>query len=493
VYSVERDPNVRWTFLEVIRHLFRAFIDESALQLAVQSYYRVKYSESKGVYSYIRELKKKANRLTSRPDEFTFRERFIDGLPDNLVDKMIDRYDITAESSTIDQMTTAIRKIEKASTYRKRVRERRRAHRTGDSPSPDRRERRREKASYRKRSRSRDRHKSRRREKHEEKKDRYRPNGDDTRRERRFEPPRNQERNKDKGKGPNANVTCFACQQKGHYANDPTCPMYGKRDKPALRDRPQVRAARAGEGAWSSDDETATDFRDGSQYSPSTDGEPDSSASETDTATSGTSSAESMTSEGRPRLNRLDAKDAEESQDVKYVRAARAKVTPAVEENPARSSLNRKLVRPQRSKRQETCLAGWIRINGIDAFTLFDSGSNTDTISPGFAQVANIQTRKLEHQVPLQLGTVGSRAAINYGAQVPIELGETKHPEYYFDIVNIDRYDCIAGAPMMRQLGIRLDFREDSVYIGEQRIRALLPDEEAAILRGRRPPKPRQD
>jgi len=58
VYSVERDPHIRWTFLEVIRHLFRAFIDESALQLAVQSYYRVKYSESKGVYSYIRELKK---------------------------------------------------------------------------------------------------------------------------------------------------------------------------------------------------------------------------------------------------------------------------------------------------------------------------------------------------------------------------------------------------------------------------------------------------
>jgi hypothetical protein len=190
-------------------------------------------------------------------------------------------------------------------------------------------------------------------------------------------------------------------------------------------------------------------------------------------------------------LNRLGAEDPE-SEDVRFIRAARAKVTPAVEENPARSSMNRKMERPKRSKRQETCLAGWIKINGVDALTLFDSGSNTDTLSPSFTQVSKIQTKKLEHQVPLQLGTVGSRASINYGAEVPLEVGDIQHPDYYFDIVNIDRYDCIAGAPLMRQFGVRLDFREDAIYVGEQRISALLPDEEAAILRGRQPPKQRQ-
>ena len=121
--------------------------------------------------------------------------------------------------------------------------------------------------------------------------------------------------------------------------------------------------------------------------------------------------------------------------------------------------------------------------------TLFDSGSNTDTLSPGFTQVAKVPTRKLEQQVPLQLGTVGSRAAINYGVEVAIELGETKCPGYYFDIVNINRYDCIAGAPLMRQFSVRLDFRDDTIYIGERRVHALLLDEEAAILRGRQPAK----
>lgn len=118
-------------------------------------------------------------------------------------------------------------------------------------------------------------------------------------------------------------------------------------------------------------------------------------------------------------------------------------------------------------------------------FTLFDSGSNTDSLSPAFIQVSpGIQTQKLEHQVPLQLGTVGSCAAINYGAQVPVEIGDMQNPKYYFDVVNIDCYDCIAGAPMMRQFGIRLDFRDDAIDVGDQRMRALLPDEEAASCVG---------
>jgi len=60
--------------------------------------------------------------------------------------------------------------------------------------------------------------------------------------------------------------------------------------------------------------------------------------------------------------------------------------------------MNRKLDRPQRLKRQETCLAGWIKVNSVDAFTLFDSGSNTEALSLAFAQVSNTLTQKLENQ-----------------------------------------------------------------------------------------------
>jgi len=148
----------------------------------------------------------------------------------------------------------------------------------------------------------------------------------------------------------------------------------------------------------------------------------------------------------------------EDSKDMQYIRAVQAKVTPSVE-NPSRSRMNQKLDRPRRSERRGMRLAGWIRVGDVDAFTLFDSGSNTDALSTGFAQVSNTLTQKLEYHDPLQLGTFGSRAAINYGVQVLVELGDTQCPEYYVDIVNIDHYDCIAGAPMTRQFGIRPDFR----------------------------------
>lgn len=509
VYSIDRDPGVQWTFIEVIRQLFRTFIDKSALRLAVQSYYRVKYSESKGVYSYLRELKKKANRLTSKPDEFTFRERFIDGLPVKLIDRMIDRYDITAEGSTIDQMTAAIRKIEESSAYQKRVRERRRTHHSNESRSPaprrhERRDRSGKDRSHR-RSHSREKSRTKRGEGGSGKQDRYRSTREDTRRERTFEPARDRNRDREReregerirgrGKGPNPNVTCFACRRTGHYASDPSCPMYGKQERKdalPLRDRPQVRAARAGEGG-DEDLENGMDtyLRDGSQYSSASSDESSPSESEPGISTSGATTDGTEGSQGHPvQMNRLEVEESDGSGSMKYVRAVRAKVTPAVE-NPARSSLNRKLDRPKRTKGQETCLAGWIRINGIDALTLFDSGSNTDTLSPSFTQISKTLTRKLENQVPLQLGTVGSRAVINYGAEAQIEVGGARDPGYYFDIVNIDRYDCIAGAPLMRQFGIRLDFRDNTIHVGEQRINALLPDEEAAILRGRKQPKPR--
>ncbi|KAF9258104.1 hypothetical protein L218DRAFT_1067215, partial [Marasmius fiardii PR-910] len=42
--------------------------------------------------------------------------------------------------------------------------------------------------------------------------------------------------------------------------------------------------------------------------------------------------------------------------------------------------------RPARTYAEKRCLAGWMTINGVRAFTLFDSGSTADAISPDFAK-----------------------------------------------------------------------------------------------------------
>ena len=154
-------------------------------------------------------------------------------------------------------------------------------------------------------------------------------------------------------------------------------------------------------------------------------------------------------------------------------------------ENPSRAVMHPKIERPRRGKAHESCLAAFVAINGMEAFTLFDSGSSVDTISPDFAQVSDTRIHTLDKPVPLQLGTVGSRASINYRTRTSVEIGGKKVEKYYLDVVNIDWYDAILGAPFMREFGIRLDFMSNSIVVGETAVEALLPEEEATLLKGR--------
>ena len=109
--------------------------------------------------------------------------------------------------------------------------------------------------------------------------------------------------------------------------------------------------------------------------------------------------------------------------------------------------------------------------------TLFDTGSTTDSVTPEFAFATKAKTFKLEEQVILQLGCVGSRSKISYGTHVPVNIDQFKD-EVYFDLVNIDRYDCIIGTPFMNKYGVSLDFGKRSIKINGREIPAMTFDEE---------------
>ena len=131
----------------------------------------------------------------------------------------------------------------------------------------------------------------------------------------------------------NPRVTCFACQQKGHYANDPTCPMYGKHEGPALRDQPQVWAARVERSDTSSSgDETTTSLRDGSQYSSTTESDSPTS-SDLGSNTLGSELDDESGSQEWLQVNMLSVETQDE--DTRYICAIRVKVAPTVEERPA--------------------------------------------------------------------------------------------------------------------------------------------------------------
>ncbi|KAF9251453.1 hypothetical protein L218DRAFT_805278, partial [Marasmius fiardii PR-910] len=112
------------------------------------------------------------------------------------------------------------------------------------------------------------------------------------------------------------------------------------------------------------------------------------------------------------------------------------------------------------------CLAGWIELNGIKAFALFDSGSMADAISPDFTRAAKMKIFRLENPVTFQLGTKGSRSRVTYGCTTNYCISSSKNTvkdRDYFDIANIDRYDAVVGTVFMRRHGIILDFEKDVI------------------------------
>lgn len=113
-----------------------------------------------------------------------------------------------------------------------------------------------------------------------------------------------------------------------------------------------------------------------------------------------------------------------------------------------------------------------VKVGGLEAWALWDSGSTTTGITPTFAHVAKIKVNELLDPHTLQLGTVGSRSSIKYGAKVPIQLGRTQTLSYV-DIANFDHYDMIIGTPFMRDNGVILDLKNNTIIINSKQVPAL--------------------
>ena len=133
--------------------------------------------------------------------------------------------------------------------------------------------------------------------------------------------------------------------------------------------------------------------------------------------------------------------------------------------------------RPEREDGEDLCLAGYITINGVKAYTLFDSGSTTDAISPDFTRVSNVPILRLDKPATLQLGCSGSRSKINFATIAVVEFGSTT-TKNYLDIANLDKYVCILGTLFLRKHGISLDFQFQEIVIHGKLCIPTLPEGE---------------
>ncbi|KAF8197235.1 hypothetical protein K438DRAFT_1760024 [Mycena galopus ATCC 62051] len=141
---------------------------------------------------------------------------------------------------------------------------------------------------------------------------------------------------------------------------------------------------------------------------------------------------------------------------------------------------------PSRSSKTIACLSAVIKIGSTSAYALFDSGSNTDSMTPEYANAIGGVRIPLTEQVTLQLGCVGSRSQISFGTRVPVEFGGIQG-HVYFDQVSLDRYDVVVGTPFMNRHGLVLDFGTREIcFRNGHVIKALSTIEEASLMESRK-------
>ena len=142
--------------------------------------------------------------------------------------------------------------------------------------------------------------------------------------------------------------------------------------------------------------------------------------------------------------------------------------------------------RPRTFGSDRRCMVALVKINGLEAYALLDSGSTTVSVTHDFACVAKLEVMQLENPVPLQLGMVDSRSIINFGTKTQLELGPINKHDAYLDVVNIDRYDMIVGTPFMCKHGLVLNFADDTLSTKGEIIETLTSGQEDLTLAKKR-------
>jgi len=79
-----------WSFEDLICGLFKRFIHEATAQQAAINYDHMHYSPEKGALAFYNDLKRRAHHMVEPPDEYSFRRKFIGGLPLSIVKTVLE-------------------------------------------------------------------------------------------------------------------------------------------------------------------------------------------------------------------------------------------------------------------------------------------------------------------------------------------------------------------------------------------------------------------
>ncbi|OSD00348.1 hypothetical protein PYCCODRAFT_1446314 [Trametes coccinea BRFM310] len=241
---------------------------------------------------------------------------------------------------------------------------------------------------------------------------------------------------------PASQVKCFVCGQIGHYASDPKCPQYGKKNNSNQlcmfaqhvidetsdkEDNPQVEGdieANDGEPKPLVPEAIETNaVKEELEYPPSDYG------------------GSQYESEREDNLSPIE--DVENDLFFGGMSESHNRTLLMWLYDTKVRKIQDSAAQPKRDELSQRTFSTELSLNGIMALALFDSGCTTDSITPELAYMCKADRIDLKEPVGLQLGTKGSRTCINYSARATLQVGKLKQNQY-FDVVDI-KYDLILG------------------------------------------------